>query len=118
MTCSVRFWSTIKWFCFLYDIQWMDQTSIQLLNRLLLTFGTHKILLMCTFNQEKDADVMESLNNIVKKGWLHVINLFPFNEKETNEILCKFLPELSEIKRTTECIPHDRRKCIFPDGIH
>ena len=81
---------------FFDDIQWMDQTSIQLLNRLLLTFGTHKILLMCTFNQEKDADVMESLNNIVKKGWLHVINLFPFNEKETNEILCKFLPELSE----------------------
>ena len=81
---------------FFDDIQWMDQTSLQLLNRLLLTFGTHKILLMCTFNQEKDADVMESLNNIVKKGWLHVINLFPFNEKETNEILCKFLPELSE----------------------
>lgn len=25
-----------------------------------------------------------------------MINLFPFNEKETNEILCKFLPELSE----------------------
>ena len=51
---------------FIDEIQWMDQTNLQLLNRLLLTFGTHKILLMCTFNQEKDADVIESLINIVK----------------------------------------------------
>ena len=81
---------------FFDDIQWMDQMSVQLLNRLLLTFGTQRLLLMCTYNQDSDAEVMEALGKLVKKDMLHVMNLNPFTEEETEEILQKFLPELKQ----------------------
>ena len=80
---------------FFDDIQWMDAMSFQLLNRILLTLGTERILLMCTYNQNNDVEVMESLEKLMKKDYLHVISLNPFTEEETMELLHKYLPELN-----------------------
>ena len=80
---------------FFDDIQWMDTMSFQLLNRILLTLGTERILLMCTYNQNNDVEVMESLEKLMKKDYLHVISLNPFTEEETMELLRKYLPELN-----------------------
>ena len=80
---------------FFDDIQWMDAMSFQLLNRILLTLGTERILLMCTYNQNNDVEVMESLEKLMKKDYLHVISLNPFTEEETMELLRKYLPELN-----------------------
>lgn len=80
---------------FFDDIQWMDAMSFQLLNRILLTLGTERILLMCTYNQNNDVEVMESLEKLMKKDCLSVISLMPFTEDETEELLHKHLPELA-----------------------
>lgn len=80
---------------FFDDIQWMDTMSFQLLNRILLTLGTERILLMCTYNQNNDVEVMEALEKLMKKDFLHVISLNPFTEDETMELLHKYLPELN-----------------------
>ena len=69
--------------------------SFQLLNRILLTLGTERILLMCTYNQNNDVEVMEALEKLMKKDFLHVISLNPFTEDETMELLHKYLPELN-----------------------
>lgn len=79
---------------FFDDIQWLDKMSFQLLNRILLTVGTDKILFMCTFNQDNDTEVMEALEKLVKNDCLQVINLHSFTREETNELLHRHLPQL------------------------
>lgn len=79
---------------FFDDIQWMDAMSYQLLSRIILTLGTERILLMCTYNQNHDVEVMESLEKLMKKDCLHVISLNPFTGEETEELLRKHLPDL------------------------
>ena len=78
---------------FFDDIQWMDAMSFQLLNRILLMLGTEHILLICTYNQAFDIEVMEALEKLMKKDYLDVIQLNPFTKDETKEILNKFLPQ-------------------------
>lgn len=79
---------------FFDDIQWMDQMSFQLLNRILLTIGTDKVLLMCTYSQSNDTEIMEALEKLTRKDCLQVIKLQSFSREETNDILHKFLPQL------------------------
>lgn len=79
---------------FFDDIQWMDQMSFQLLNRILLTIGTDRILLMCTYSQSNDTEIMEALEKLTRKDCLQVIKLRSFSREEANEILHKFLPQL------------------------
>ncbi len=79
---------------FFDDIQWLDAMSFQLLNRVMLTFGTEKVLLLCAYNQNYDAKVMEALEKLMKKGWLEVIHIQSFTREQTNELLHKYLPQL------------------------
>lgn len=76
------------------DIQWMDDMSFQLLCRILLTVGTEKVLLLCTYNLDHDAQVMESLEKIMRQGYLRVIRINPFTRQETEELLHRYLPQL------------------------
>ena len=89
---------------FFDDIQWMDQMSFQLLNRILLTIGTDKILLMCTYSQSSDTEIMEALEKLTRKDCLQVIKLQSFNRDETNEILHKYLPQLDKEEEKKENI--------------
>ena len=56
---------------------------------------------MCTYNQNNDVEVMESLEKLMKKDYLHVISLNPFTEEETMELLHKYLPELNGMSRSS-----------------
>lgn len=89
---------------FFDDIQWMDQMSFQLLNRILLTIGTDKVLLMCTYSQSSDTEIMEALEKLTRKDCLQVIKLQSFNRDETNEILHKYLPQLDKEEEKKENI--------------
>lgn len=79
---------------FFDDIQWMDQMSMQLLNRILLTIGTDRVLLMCTYSRSSDTEVMEALEKLMRKDCLQVIHIHPFTKEETDELLHRYLPEL------------------------
>lgn len=81
---------------FFDDIQWLDKVSFQLLNRILLTIGTDKILFVCAYNQDNDTEVMEALEKLVKKDCLQVIHLQSFTWEETNELLHRHLPQLDQ----------------------
>ena len=87
---------------FFDDIQWLDKMSFQLLNRILLTIGTDKILLMCTYNQDNDTEVMEALEKLVKNDCLQVINLHSFTREETEELLHRHLPQLDREEKKKE----------------
>lgn len=89
---------------FFDDIQWMDQMSFQLLNRILLTIGTDRILLMCTYSQSNDTEIMEALEKLTRKDCLQVMKLQSFSREETNEILHKYLPQLDKENEKRENI--------------
>lgn len=78
------------------DVQWMDQMSFQLLNRLLFSIGPEKLLFMCTYNRGSDAEVVEALEPLMRRDCVMMMSLLPFTEEETGEILHKFLPELDQ----------------------
>ena len=89
---------------FFDDIQWMDPMSFQLLNRLLLTVGTDKILVICTYDQNCDQEVMEALEKLIRQDLLRIIYLEPFTKQETEELLHRFLPQLDGEKRKRDQI--------------
>lgn len=78
------------------DVQWMDRTSFQLLNRLLFAIEPDRLLMMCTYSKSNDAEVMEALEALIRKDCVLMMSLQPFTEEETNEILHKLLPELNQ----------------------
>lgn len=78
------------------DVQWMDQMSFQLLTRLLFTIDPGQLLLLCTYNKSNDAEVMESMEHLIRKDCVKILSLMPFTEEETDEILHKLLPELNQ----------------------
>lgn len=89
---------------FFDDIQWMDPMSFQLLNRLLLTIGTDKILVICTYDQNCDQEIMESMEKLIRQDLLKIIYLEPFTKQETGELLHRFLPQLDGEKKKREQI--------------
>ncbi len=89
---------------FFDDIQWMDDLSFQLLNRLLLTVGTEKILVICTYNQNSDQEVMEALEKLIRQDLLKIITIEPFTKQETDELLHRHLPQLDQEKEKREQI--------------
>lgn len=78
------------------DVQWMDQMSFQLFKRLLFSIGPEKLLVLCTYNRVSDAKVMEALEPLIRRDCVMMLNLQPFTEDETGEILRRFLPELEK----------------------
>ncbi len=89
---------------FFDDIQWMDTMSFQLLNRLLLTVGTDKILVICTYDQNCDQEIMEALERLIRQDLLRIIPLEPFTKQETWELLHRFLPQLDGEEKKREQI--------------
>ena len=89
---------------FFDDIQYMDQMSFQLLNRVLLTIGTDRLLLVCTYSQDSDTKVMEALEKLMKKDCLQVIALNSFTRKEADELLHRYLPQLDKEEEKRENI--------------
>lgn len=86
------------------NIQWMDTMSFQLLNRLLLTVGTDKILMICTYDQNCDQEVMEALEKLIRQDLLRTISLEPFTREETRELLHRCLPQLDGEEKKQEQI--------------
>lgn len=76
------------------DIQWMDQMSFQLLNRLLFTSDPNRLLLICSYNRSNEPEVMEALEPMIRRDNLKLLDLQPFTAEETAELLHKTLPEL------------------------
>lgn len=76
------------------DVQWMDQMSFQLLNRLLFTIDPSRLLMICTYNRSSELEVMDSLEPLVRRDCVKLLALSPFTPEETEEILRKSLPEL------------------------
>lgn len=89
---------------FFEDIQWMDPMSFQLLNRLLLTVGTDKILVICTYDQNSDQEIMEAMEKLIRQDLLRIIYLEPFTKQETEELLHRFLPQLDGEKKKRDQI--------------
>lgn len=87
------------------DVQWMDRMSIQLLNRLLFTISPEKLLLMCTYSRNYEAEVLETFEPLIKRDCVEIIPLQPFTKEETDELLHKFLPEFDS--------EEEKRKSIF-----
>ena len=78
---------------FFDDVQWMDTMSFQLLNRLLLTLGTEKILFICTYNQNSDQEVIEAMEKLIRQDLLTTFSIEPFTKQETEELLHRHLPQ-------------------------
>lgn len=76
------------------DVQWMDQMSFQLLNRLLFTMDPERLLVMCTCSRNREPEVLEAFEPLIKRDGVMMISLQPFTREETNEMLHKFVPEL------------------------
>ena len=89
---------------FFEDIQWMDPMSFQLLNRLLLTVGTDKILVICTYDQNSDQEIMEAMEKLIRQDLLRIIYLEPFTKQETEELLHRLLPQLDGEKKKRDQI--------------
>ena len=89
---------------FFDDIQWMDAMSFQLLNRLLLTVGTDKILAVCAYDQNCDREIMEALERLIRQDLLCIVSLEPFTKQETWELLHRFLPQLDGEEKKREQI--------------
>ena len=91
------------------DIQWMDSMSCQLLNRLLHLLGREKLLLLCSMSREEEARAMGALEPVLLRDGVEILRLSPFTREETDELIRKYLPELSgeeekkaEIYRATD----------------
>ena len=89
---------------FFDDVQWMDTMSFQLLNRLLLTLGTEKILFICTYNQNSDQEVIEAMEKLIRQDLLTTFSIEPFTKQETEELLHRHLPQLDEENEKKEQI--------------
>lgn len=76
------------------DVQWMDRMSFQLLNRLLFTMDSDKLLAMCTYSRNYEAEVMEAFEPLIKKDCAAMISLQPFTREESDELLHRLLPGL------------------------
>lgn len=87
------------------DLQWMDQMSFQLINRLLLTIPSNRLRLLCTYSRNYEAEVMKAVEPLIKKDFVMMLSLQPFTEEETDQLLHKFLPELDA--------DPDKRKNIY-----
>lgn len=79
---------------FFDDIQWMDPMSFQLLNRLLLTFGLKKVILICNFRGTYEGKIMEALDPLFYRDRIKVMPIKSFTKEETEEIIEEFLPQL------------------------
>ena len=86
------------------DIHWMDQMSIQLLNRLLFTIGPEKLLLIGTCGRKYESTVFEAFESLIKRDTLKLLVLQPFTWEETQELLHKYLPELDSDQEKQENI--------------
>ncbi len=78
------------------DIQWMDRMSLQLLNRLLGAISDGKLAAVCTCSKNREAEVLTSLEPLVRSDRLSVLHLEPFTEEEAEEIIHRMLPELDK----------------------
>ncbi|MCJ7837185.1 AAA family ATPase [Cuneatibacter sp. NSJ-177] len=79
---------------FLDDIQWMDAMSVQLLQRLLLTYGGQSVLLIAGLRPCEENGFAESMELLLRKDLLERMELRNFTREETGEILEKLLPEI------------------------
>lgn len=78
------------------DIQWMDQISLQLLVRMVRSVDPGKLKVICSYERVYETDVMRQLELLVREDRIRFIELQPFSEEETVNILKESLPELRE----------------------
>lgn len=83
------------------DIQWMDSTSCQLLNRIFLTLGADRLLVLGTCTSYHNQKITEALSPLFHKGWLSILSLSCFTHDETLAILKAMLPDIAQ--DTTKC---------------
>ncbi len=89
---------------FVDDIQWMDAMSVQLLQRLLLTYGGTQVLLLAGLRpcaENRFAGAMELLQ---RRELLDTLELPNFTREETEAILRQLLPEAGGSREQAEGI--------------
>lgn len=80
------------------DIQWMDATSCQLLNRIFLTLGSDRLMTLGTCTTYHNQKITEALAPLFQKGWMSTITLPCFTREETLAILKAKLPDIAQDK--------------------
>ena len=77
------------------EIQWMDAPSLQLLVSLLRELPSDSLKMICTYDQSAGAAAMTYLEPLVREDRIRFLSLQPFSEKETQDIIAHFLPEIA-----------------------
>lgn len=89
---------------FLDDIQWMDPMSVQLLQRLLLTYGGKSVLLVAGMRPGQDNGFAEAMELLLRRDLLDTMELRNFTREETESILKQLLPEIGSSREKVEGI--------------
>lgn len=80
------------------DIQWMDATSCQLLNRICLTLGPNRLMVLGTCTTYHNQKITEALSPLFHEGRMTTITLPCFTQEETFSILESKLPDIAQDK--------------------
>lgn len=88
------------------DIQWMDDMSFRLLNRLVLNLGKEGIFVLCTFRNNFENELIEALDPLFTRDWVQIIELECFHEEDTIRIIQQFLPEIGQEEEKCREIYH------------
>lgn len=82
---------------FIDDIQWMDDMSRQLLQRLMLETEPRQFCFVATYRSTEEGQNIDFLHRMQRKGRLEFLTLPAFTEEETQEILRSELPAGSSV---------------------
>lgn len=88
----------------LEDLQWMDEISLSLLNRLILGEEQNNIIFISTIRNVYEYKIDEFISHIGKYNKIQKINLNRFEKKEVEEFSKLFLPQYEINKELNEKI--------------
>jgi len=75
----------------LEDLQWADETSIQLLERLLRHTESGTVMAVLSARLIVPEHIRKSLDKMQNDGLLHARRLYPLNREQTEKLLCSEL---------------------------
>ncbi|QZY54225.1 AAA family ATPase [Crassaminicella profunda] len=86
------------------DIQWMDETSLALINSILLHQKMSRIFIICTCRNGYSEKLNKFMISSVKHNKLQKIDLTPFSKYEVEEFIQMSFPEISGNEKLYERI--------------
>lgn len=74
------------------DIQWMDQTSLELLTSIMLHLNNNEAIFMATSRHQYNSHVEDLVSSLSRYDKIHSIKLNRFNKAESEQFIRKALP--------------------------